>query len=173
MRRRLYSLAMTKAQHIKDTCPPCNGKKITIGTKRKAGLFSGILLAFLPKCPFCFMAFSGTAVLCGNGTMVSSRTFYSPAAFYLTITFCVAVLLSIIFNYRDIRTKYALLFAVSGSACLVISVSYGGGLSLYYFGVGMIFLGVWLNASLLFFLHIIRRQFSRSHEMQKQETSVF
>ena len=104
------------------------------------------------------MAFSGTAVLCGNGGMVFTRTFSSPLTFWLTAACCVLVVLSVLFNYRDDRTRYALLLVLAGAACMMTSVTTTGGLTLYYIGVVVVFMGVWLNASLLYFISLARRR---------------
>lgn len=125
--------------------------------KRGFGFFTGILLALLPKCPFCVMAFSSTFVLCGEaGTLITNHTQSSPTTILVSTVFCGIALAGILFNYRNKRTGYALLLALSGSACILISVAIGGGLALYYTGVVFIFCGVWLNGNLFFFVRKIR-----------------
>ncbi len=64
-------------------------------------------------------------------------------------------------NYRDTRTKYALALAVLGTAFIILSVTITGGLLLYYSGVAFVFIAVWLNASLLYVLHIVKNSFSK------------
>jgi CDP-diglyceride synthetase len=61
-------------------------------------------------------------------------------------------LLSITLNYRDARSRYALLLAAVGCLLIMCSVCAGGGLPLYYAGVVLVFTGVWLNASLLYII---------------------
>jgi Na+/phosphate symporter len=51
---------------------------------------------------------------------------------------------------RDIRTFYALLLAITGTIMVMTSVLKSGGMPLYYLGTAIIFLGVWLNTSLLY-----------------------
>jgi uncharacterized membrane protein len=126
-------------------------------TKNKFNFFTGLMLVLLPKCPFCVMAFSSTFVLCGKaGTFTATHTHFSSTTFLLSAFFCAITIVSVLFNYRDSRTKYALLLALAGSSCILFSVAKGGGLALYYFGVLFIFFGVWLNGSLLFFVGKIR-----------------
>ena len=124
--------------------------------KNQTGLLAGILLALLPKCPFCYMAFSGTLMLCGNGSGMFTRTFSSLPTQIFSVTFCLLILLFIILNFRDKRTLYAIALAVVGSAMIIYSTTISGGLMLYYCGVVIIFFGVWLNASLLYFINRIR-----------------
>ncbi len=140
----------------KNNCDPCSKKRISIHGKKYIGLLTGILLALLPKCPFCFVAFSSTLILCGNAGGMATRTFSSPATLGFSIGFCLLTLISIILNYRDARTKYAIFLVVSGSCMVILSVTTGGGYAMYYGGILVIFTGVWLNASLLFFIQKIK-----------------
>jgi hypothetical protein len=128
--------------------------------KKKFSFFAGLILALLPKCPFCFMAFSSTFVLCDQaGTFTDTHTHSSSTTFLLSSLFCGITFAGILFNYHDNRTKYALMLALAGSACIVFSVAMGGGLALYYCGVSFILFGVWLNGRFLFFVRKIRKYF--------------
>lgn len=138
--------------------------------EKKLSFFAGILLALLPKCPLCFMAFSSTFVLCDEaGTFTDTHTHSSPTVLILSTLFCGITLVSMLFNYRDTRTKYALLLVLAGSACILYSVVEGGGLSLYYSGVACIFCGVWLNGSLLFFVRKLRKFFIKNNDNRMVE----
>ena len=150
---------MTSKSKIINDCRPCKGKPKT-GPKKQFSFLPGILLALVPKCPFCFMAFSSTMFLCGeNGTRISQRTFASPATLNVALFFCAVTILCIILNYRDNRTRYAIVLATAGSALIILSVTSTGGLPLYYLGVLLVFAGVWLNASLLYFVRKIKNSF--------------
>jgi hypothetical protein len=144
----------------KDDCSPCATRRPDVKPKKAIGLFTGIVLALLPKCPFCFMAFSGTVMLCGPGSITQTpRTFSSLPALYLTVFFCLIILLSIFFNYRGSRTRQALGIAALGMALLIWSILAGGGEILYYSGVLTIFSGVWLNGSLLSVAANVKKEF--------------
>ena len=151
---------MLTGSKIKYGCKPCNKRKEVSEKKKPVGLLTTIFLILLPKCPFCLMAFSSTVILCGEAGGVSEITnsYSSATTFFITSFFCVTVLLSILLNYRDIRTKYALLMAATGCLLIMCTVSVGGGLPLYYAGVMFVFIGVWLNGSLLY---IIRKVIGR------------
>lgn len=133
------------------------GKYTLPQDKKKFSFFAGLLLVLLPKCPLCFMAFSSTFVLCDQaGTFTNTYSHSSSTALWLSVLFCIITLVSIIFNYRGSRTEYALLLALAGSLFILFSVVKSGGLALYYSGVSLVFLGVWLNSSLLFIVGKIR-----------------
>ena len=133
----------------------CKAKKAK-HPKGIAGMWSGFLLLLIPKCPFCFMAFSTVLVYCGeNSAGNSTHTFYSTTTLILTAIFCATALLSIILYYRPARGKYALLFAIPGISALIFSVTAGGGIPLYYFGALLVLTGLIRNSGLWFFLEKI------------------
>src|SRR5688572_15943979 len=146
---------MITVSKAEDDCKPCKKKKIVSEGKKPFGFLTTILLVLLPKCPFCLMAFSSTVILCGKAGGVSELTLTSATTIFVTSFFCFLVLISILFNYRDARTKYALLLVATGCALVMCSVCIGGGLLLYYSGVILLFFGVWLNASLLYIIRKI------------------
>ena len=135
-------------------CKPCKRRLPVTEREKNAGLITGLLLALLPKCPFCLVAYSSTVVLCGKGgTQLTNHPVSSGATFYLSLFLCLVILLSILLNNRkDPRTSYAFLLALCGSACILFAVTRGGGIFLYYLGVITVFCAVWLNGSLLFFI---------------------
>lgn len=138
---------------INKDCMPCSNGKKSLDRVTYSSWLPGILLAVLPKCPFCFMAFSSTMLLCGEGVSITSERLYqSTPTIVLSAIFCAAAIAGILLVRRDIRTFYALLIAITGSTMVMASVLKGGGMGLYYTGTILIFFGVWLNSSLLYFL---------------------
>ncbi len=157
----------------KKNCTPCKKRGKTILPEKQTGVVAGILLALLPKCPFCYMAFSGTLMLCGNGEGMFTRTFSSLPTQVFSIIFCLLILLFIVLNFRDKRTLYAITLATVGSAMIIYSTTIAGGLMLYYFGVIIIFFAVWLNASLLYFIDRIKKYFADSREEKYCAEKIF
>lgn len=140
----------------KKDCMPCDGEVKSPDSVRYSSWIPGILLAVLPKCPFCFMAFSSTMLLCGEGTtLTAERIYQSTPTIILSAVFCAAAIAGILLVRRDIRTFYSLLLALTGATMVMTSVLKGGGMGLYYAGTVIIFAGVWLNSSLLYFLRSI------------------
>jgi hypothetical protein len=131
---------------------PCNScKKGSQRPNREGyGFWAGLLLALLPKCPFCVMAFTGTALLCGEGAMMETTlTHNNTLTILITGSICVLTTAAILLNRRGRRTWYAMAIASMGMAAVMYSVMRSGGQPLYYSGVLLVFLGVWLNGSLL------------------------
>ncbi len=126
----------------------CN-KKMYIKNKRSS-LFIGLLLAFLAKCPFCLVAYSSTVALCGvNASHTSTFCSISYPGILLATGLILIVLASIYFNKRDVRTKLAFYVALFGSSCIITSLIFSVGLTLYYSGIGILFVSIWMNGSMM------------------------
>lgn len=57
----------------------------------------------------------------------------------------------VLFNYRGKRTWFAAGLVLMGSVLIIQTELYTGELTGYYYGAGLLLLGVWSNASLLYF----------------------
>ena len=130
-----------------NNCNHCPDRQTAV--RPKMGIASWLLLALLPKCPFCIMAFTSTAMLCGEGVVTtSSLTHNSPLTITITAALGMLTLLAIVFNRRGVKTIYALLFSIPGLFMIMFSVIRQGGQPLYYSGTLLLFVGVWMNGSL-------------------------
>jgi hypothetical protein len=130
----------------------CKAKR-AVRPDRVGGFWSGLLLLLVPKCPFCYMAFSTTLVFCGkDSTEHFTRTFHSVTTLLITGIFCTAALLSILLYYRPRQGKYALWFCLPGIAAVLFSVTSGGGMILYYTGVIVVLTGILRNSGAWFLL---------------------
>lgn len=126
----------------------CKQKKST-QPHRDAGLWSGFLLLLVPKCPFCFMAFSSVLVFCGEkDATLHTRSFYSSTTLILTAVFCITALVSIILYYRPGQGKYALAMVIPGITAIIFSVTIAGGIALYYSGALLVLSGLLRNSGL-------------------------
>ncbi len=138
-------------------CVSCAAEKSKAKVSKKAGLFTGLLLVLLPKCPLCIIAYSSTIMLCGKETSIISTGIQSSLlSTGITIFFCLVILASLFFNYRDDRSKYALALAFTGSILLVASTIWAIGPIMYYTGTAIIFAGVWLNGSMFYVLNKLK-----------------
>ena len=131
-------------------------------TKKKYGFFVGLLLAILPKCPFCIMAYSSTVVLCGKDILIENQqNHYSTLSIFLTAFFCSLIIAGLLLNFHGKRTKYALVLSVLGILTILNSAIRNGGLDLYYLGISIVFIAVWLNGSLISILRKFKNSLSR------------
>lgn len=105
----------------------------------------------MPKCSFCVLAYTSTAVLCTREeTLISTSLHSSPLTISLTLGLCGLILASILLNRRGKRSGYALVLAVIGMAMMTVSVLKGGGAPLYYAGNLVVFLSIAVQGGLDF-----------------------
>lgn len=128
----------------------CPHNKACGKQKRKLNLswLPAIIVAILPKCPFCIMAYSGAMTMC-SGNMLYPNA--GTSASYLTIGIALFVLLSMILNYKGRKTQVALLLAASGILLMLIGQFFFISMTNYYLGVLLLFFGIWYNGSFLHF----------------------
>jgi drug/metabolite transporter (DMT)-like permease len=129
----------------------CKNKilKNQVKENKNGYLSSVILLAILPKCPFCIMAYTSTAILCSNKTIETTSN--SSSTIFITSLLSLLILVGIFFNYRGKRTYWSLFIVSIGIIFTLYSVIKDGGSQLYYLGIAIIIFGTWLNGSFLYF----------------------
>lgn len=111
-------------------------------------ILSGLLIALLPKCPFCIMAYSGAMSLCSGKMLFPNANTYSG---YVIIGLALVVLLGIMLNFKGKRTWMAGAITSVGIILLIISQFYSISEQLYYVAVGFLFFGIWYNGSFQYF----------------------
>ncbi len=131
------------------SCLGCK-KKSKIQSKKNYNFFTGLFLIILPKCPFCVMAYTSTVFLCSKDSLIENHHSHSSTlSISLTAFFCLLIIIGLLFNYRDVRTRYALALATIGVVMIMFSMISSGGKELYYSGVATAFFAIWLNGSLI------------------------
>ncbi|MCE7922088.1 MAG: hypothetical protein DYG98_03455 [Haliscomenobacteraceae bacterium CHB4] len=141
---------MSEDHHIEPgtaTACPCPNKT----TRRKQSSFPflfAVLVAILPKCPFCVLGYSGVLMLC-SGT----RQYHFDAHWtnFIPVGATLLVCMALLFNSKGRRTRWALGFALSGGLLVTLAQTLTGSNIEYYTGTGLIFFAVFLNGSLPFF----------------------
>lgn len=131
------------------TCTPCAKKRW-----RNLTWLPAVVVAILPKCPFCIMAYAGAIPLCGGKTLYPNAGNFS---LYLTGGFALVVLLGILLNNKGVRTFWAGIIATAGIGCIVAGQLLWISMPLYYLGVLILFFGIWYNGS---YANIMRTYFS-------------
>jgi hypothetical protein len=139
-------------------CSNCQEKQNSSKRLPLQGVLGVILLGIIPKCPFCVLAYSSTAIMCGNGVAVQSSlvTHQSSLTIVITALTSILVLLGILLNWRDGRTYLSLTLAVMGILMVFYSVMQQGGLNLYYWGVVVVFIAIWVNGSFAWMLSFLK-----------------
>jgi hypothetical protein len=136
--------------YTKNDCHNCEAPPERSGGKVHASLVGNILLVLMPKCSFCVLAYTSTMLLCTREeTLVASSLHASPLTICITAALCLFIMGGILLNRRGPRTWYALAFAIAGMVMMITSVAWGGGEALYYAGNAIVFVGIWMNGSLM------------------------
>ena len=108
------------------------------------------------------MAYSSTVVLCGKDIMIENQqNHYSTLSIFLTAFFCSLIIAGLLLNFHGKRTKYALVLSGLGILTILNSAIRNGGLDLYYLGISIVFIAVWLNGSLISILRKFKNTLSR------------
>ena len=108
----------------------------------------GIILAVLPKCPFCYITYTNSIVICG---LAGSE----PESFLdttLILSFTGLTVLVLLFNFRGWRTMFSMVLIGLGATVFVYVLPATANHQLpYILGSILIFCGVFLNRRKLAF----------------------
>jgi len=124
-----------------------NGSCNSVKKKRNYSWLPAVVVAILPKCPFCIMAYSGAVTMCSGMKYPNIGSWNA----YFSLGLAVFVLLGILLNRRGQRTWIALAIASLGILLLFISQFLIISMSNYYLGVILLFFGIWYNGSFHYF----------------------
>ncbi len=102
------------------------------------------------------MAYSGAMTMCSGKKIYPENDI---AFSILMILLAIIVFIGIAMNRRGLRTIFALALALSGTLLVFISQFIQISEFTYYIGCGMLLLGVWVNGSFLYFIHVLRKKF--------------
>ena len=142
---------------MKGACCKKNKRKIQT---QGLGFFTALMVALVPKCPLCIMAYSSAITLCSGKTVFDSEPTISS---YLSIVLALSVVIFLLLNYKRNKTPLAILFAGTGIVCLFLSEWIIGEVAIYYIGTALLFFGVWYNASFLYFFNKIKKSKSNKN----------
>jgi hypothetical protein len=121
--------------------------------------FSSLLVALLPKCPFCVMAYTSAITVCSAKTITPV---YSPAwTSYIPVSLAVLTLGIVVWNYKGGKTIASCLLMLTGILLIMRSELFSGQLASYYGGCSLLFLGVWVNGNLSYFVKLFTSRTGR------------
>jgi hypothetical protein len=106
--------------------------------------YLGFIVLILPKCPFCFVAYSSAMTICGSSSLISHHTDWGS---YFAIGLSFTVLLCLGFNYRGAGTKRAIFLAIIGLLFVILGIYNPRFMSLYYFGSILLLIATFYNGS--------------------------
>jgi len=118
-------------------------------------LFNTLLIAIIPKCPFCMLAYSSAISVCSAKAIVHTRGWAS----YISISLALITLLIVLYNYKGRRTLIAASIISIATIIIAYSELYSGQVSHYYVGCAVLFVGAWTNGSLLFLIRFFKSIF--------------
>lgn len=129
---------------------PCHKKKRRTTNNKTSILpiLGGILIALIPKCPFCILAYGSAITLCSGATIYEHSPVWSN---YISLVLIVITFLMVVLNYKGVRTIAAAIMILIGSFFIVKSELITGEPELYYWGASILMIGIWVNASFYFF----------------------
>ena len=135
-----------------DNCPACRKQthKKYIG---RLPVFTGIMIALIPKCPFCILAYSSAIGVCGSAQLSQHSPIWTS---WISVILALFTLLFVLFNYKGNKTLLAAAIILTGSGLIFWSELQSGALIQYQWGASLLILGVWLNGSFLIFARKIQ-----------------
>ena len=140
---------------MKSECD-CKSGSTSVRHKDQLPVVASIVIALIPKCPFCILAYSSAITLCSGSKIYQHTPVWSS---YISITLAAFTLVLVLWNYKGMRTLWAAASVIAGSLFLVLSEIYTGSPSHYYFGAALLMFGVWMNAN---FMYFYRRYFKQA-----------
>ncbi len=127
-------------------CAYRNNRKSSVLT-----VFGAAIIAILPKCPLCALAYSSAITMCSGATLYEHNTNWTS---YISLTLCMLTIGLVLWNYKGYRTILAVLTILAGSLFIMHTEFISGNVTNYYTGSVIVFFGVWLNGS---FWHFARK----------------
>ena len=120
--------------------------------------FNLLLIAILPKCPFCMLAYSTAITVCSTQAIAHTTGWAS----YISISLALITLLIVLYNFKGKRTLLAASLILLGTIFISYSELITGNVAHYYWGSAALLVGVWANGSFLFFVKLLKSKFFKS-----------
>ncbi len=122
---------------------PIPTQKLTERITKRSTILGGIIIAVLPKCPLCALAYSSAITMC-SGTMYEHTADWTS---YISIVLCALTLGLVLYNYKGYKTLTAAAMIATGGFLLGYAELVSGNVTAYYWGCAIVFVGIWINGS--------------------------
>jgi hypothetical protein len=106
--------------------------------------FLSFIIVFIPKCPFCFVAYSSAMTMCGGPSLI---THHSDWGAWLALGLGGIVIFCIALNNRGVGTYRALSLALFGFCLVVFGITKPDMMICYYIGAILLLLAAFYNGS--------------------------
>jgi hypothetical protein len=127
---------------FESSCFVCQETSIKKNSSDKLPSILSFIIVFLPKCPFCFVAYSSAMTMCGGPSLI---THHSDWGAWLALGLGVIIIFCIAFNNRGTGTYRALLLALFGFSLVILGVNKANMMPFYYIGAILLLLAAFYN----------------------------
>jgi len=131
----------------------------------KLTVLGAVVIAILPKCPLCALAYSSAITMCSGATLYDHSTNWTS---YISVSLCAFTIGLVLWNYKGRRTNLAVLAILLGSSFILHSEFFSGNVTNYYIGSMIVFIGVWLNGSFWHFANKLGKFITTSNELKSE-----
>jgi len=116
----------------------------------------GFIIAIIPKCPFCIMAYSGAVTLCSGKSIYPNAGSMTSV---MTIILCAVIISGILLNNRGKKTIISLMIVITGIGLIIASQLVLMDSLSYTIGAFILLFGIWFNGSFDYFYRRITLKF--------------
>lgn len=120
--------------------------------KSQYPLLSTLLIALLPKCPFCITAFTSAVTVCSTKPMLEFTLQWTS---WISITLGVITLGAVALNFKGRKTMIACLIIIAGILLIARSELVTGQINMYYAGAVLLLTGGWINGNFSWFMRLL------------------
>ena len=127
----------------------CLSKRKAQQRKESASILGTLLIAFIPKCPFCIVAYTSAISTCSTASMSEGIQNWS---WWLSLILSAITLLLVIYNFKGTKSLIAIGMILAGSMAILLSKMNSFWFEeIYYTGSVLLLWGVWMNGSFYYF----------------------
>ena len=120
--------------------------------KTQYPLLSAMLIALLPKCPFCITAFTSAVTVCTTKPMLEFTPQWTS---WISIVLGAITLGAVALNFKGRKTMIACLVIIAGILLIARSELVTGQIDTYYSGAFLLLTGGRINVNFSWFLRLL------------------